>query len=101
MAITVRQKVETVGVISTGGGNYAVTAVTVGGAKMHLRHVFRDEASAHSVAAKVACRGTLDEAYWDLVGVTAGSRAAAHLNAKAEAEGRRRAAAVELSREAA
>jgi hypothetical protein len=95
MAIAVRQKVETVGVIHTGGGNYAVTAVTVGGAKMHLMHVFRDEASAHRVAAKVACRGTLDAALWTVVGVQPQSRAAAYLDAKAAAEAARRAEAAE------
>jgi len=96
MAVVVRQKVETVGVIGTGGGCYAVTAVTVGGARMHLMHVFRDEASAHSVAAKVACRGTLDATLWMVVGVTAASRAAAHLGAKGIAD----AARYEAAREA-
>lgn len=81
----IRHKVESVRVIHGGGDDYAVMATAVSGAKHHLRHSFKDRASAHSVAAKVACKGTIDPALWDMVGVKPGSAAARHLDNRAAA----------------
>ena len=68
------------------GATPVVVAVAVSGAKYQLRHHFTDLAAAQRVVDKVAARRSIDEALWDICGVQPGSRADAHLAAKARAE---------------
>ncbi len=89
---TVRHKIEAVRVIHCGGRAYGVTCTAVSGARYHLKHHFNNEVAAHGVAAKVACKGTIDPSLWDLVGVIPGSEADRFLEARATAERRRLAA---------
>lgn len=72
----IRHKIESVRVIHGGGNDYAVTATAVSGAGYHLRHKFTSHDAAHSVAAKVAIKGTIDVSHWDMVTVKPGSIAA-------------------------
>ncbi len=81
----IRHKIEAVRVIHLGGDNHGVIATAVSGAKYHLQHHFHDAVSAHSVAAKVACKGTIDPSLWDLVGAKPGSIAARHFETRAAA----------------
>jgi hypothetical protein len=78
------------------GSTPAVIAIAVGGAKYQLRHKFASLAAAERTADRVAQRGTIDPFLWDLVNVLPQSRAAAHIDARAE----RDAARAEASREA-
>ena len=75
----IRHKIESVRVINDGWGHFGVTATAVSGAGYHLRHKFNSEDAAHSVAAKVACKGTIDVSLWDLVAAKPGSPAARFL----------------------
>lgn len=75
----IRHKIESVRVINDGCGNYSVTATAVYGAGYHLRHKFTSHDAAHSVAAKIAIKGTIDVALWDMVSVKPNSIAARRL----------------------
>jgi hypothetical protein len=81
---TIRHKVESVRVMDCHNA-FAVTATAVSGAKYHLKRMFADAASAHSVAAKVAVKGTIDPSLWDLVGVVENSAAARHFEKRTAA----------------
>lgn len=91
MTATIRLKLLTVDAKLL-GSTPAIVAIAVGGAKYQLRHQPADMAAAERLADKIAARGTIDAALWDLVGAAPQSRAAAHLQAQAAAEQSRRAA---------
>lgn len=84
-AATIRLKVITVDARLL-GATPVVIAVAVSGAKYQLRHQFTDLAAAQRVADKVAARRSIDFDLWDIVGVVPGTRADAHLTARARAE---------------
>lgn len=67
-------------------GQHIVTCTLVGGRRLQHSRVFKTEEAAHDLAARVACKGTVDLAHWVEMMPLPGSRASAALDRSAARE---------------